>query len=116
VLDVFEEEDLSARAAAIGETLRSRMLSWQERWPAIGDVRGLGAMLAIEIVGDRETKTADADTASAIVEAAAERGLLLLKCGIYSNCIRVLAPLVISDPELDEALEVWEQALDASFA
>jgi 4-aminobutyrate aminotransferase/(S)-3-amino-2-methylpropionate transaminase len=116
VLDVFEEEDLSARAAAIGETIRSRMLAWQERWDAIGDVRGLGAMLAIELVRDRTTKEPDADVATAVVEAAAERGLLLLKSGIYSNCIRVLTPLVISDAELDEALGVWEQALDASLA
>ncbi|MGZ4308609.1 MAG: 4-aminobutyrate--2-oxoglutarate transaminase [Gaiellaceae bacterium] len=116
VLDVFEEEGLSARAAAIGETIRSRMLSWQERWDAIGDVRGLGAMLAIELVADRGTKEPAAELASEIVEAAAERGLLLLKSGIYSNCIRVLTPLLISDAELDEALEVWEQALDASLA
>jgi 4-aminobutyrate aminotransferase / (S)-3-amino-2-methylpropionate transaminase / 5-aminovalerate transaminase len=116
VLDVFEEEDLTARAATIGETIRSRMLAWQERWDAIGDVRGLGAMLAIELVRDRATKEPDADTASAVVEAAAERGLLLLKSGIYSNCIRVLTPLVITDAELDEALGVWEQALDASLA
>jgi 4-aminobutyrate aminotransferase/(S)-3-amino-2-methylpropionate transaminase len=116
VLDVFEEEDLSARAAAIGETIRARMLSWQERWDGIGDVRGLGAMLAIELVADRGTKEPAADVASAVVEAAAERGLLLLKSGIYSNCIRVLTPLVISDAELDEALDVWEQALDASLA
>jgi 4-aminobutyrate aminotransferase/(S)-3-amino-2-methylpropionate transaminase len=116
VLDVFEEENLSARAAAIGETIRARMLSWQERWDAIGDVRGLGAMLAIELVADRGTKEPAADLASKVVEAAAERGLLLLKAGIYSNCIRVLTPLVISDAELDEALDVWEQALDASIA
>ena len=115
VLDVFEEEDLTARAVAIGETIRSRMLAWQERWPRIGDVRGLGAMMAIELVADAETKVPDAELASAVVEAAAERGLLLLKCGIYSNCIRVLTPLVISDAELDEALGVWEQALDASL-
>ena len=115
VLDVFEEEDLSARADAIGETIRSRMLAWQERWDAIGDVRGLGAMLAIELVEDRETKAPAAELASTVVEAAAERGLLLLKCGIYSNCIRVLTPLVISDSELDEALGAWEQALDASL-
>src|SRR5438094_2154481 len=115
VLDVFEEEDLNARAAAIGETIQARMLAWQERWDAIGDVRGLGAMLAIELVEDRETKEPAAKVASAVVEAAAERGLLLLKCGIYSNCIRVLTPLVISDAELDEALEAWEQALDASL-
>src|SRR5438477_3541450 len=116
VLDVFEEEGLNDRATAIGETIRARMEAWQERWDAIGDVRGLGAMLAIELVHDRTTKEPDADTATAVVEAAAERGLLLLKSGIYSNCIRVLTPLVISDAELDEALGVWEQALDASLA
>jgi 4-aminobutyrate aminotransferase / (S)-3-amino-2-methylpropionate transaminase / 5-aminovalerate transaminase len=116
VLDVFEEEGLSDRGAAIGETIRSRMQAWQERWDAIGDVRGLGAMLAIELVHDRETKNPAPDVASAVVEAAAERGLLLLKSGIYSNCIRVLVPLVISDAELDEALGVWEQALEAVLA
>ena len=113
---VFEEEGLTERAAAIGEAIRARMTEWRERWDAIGDVRGLGAMLAIELVHDRETKDPAPEVASAIVEAAAERGLLLLKSGIYSNCIRVLSPLVITDAELDEALGVWEQALDASLA
>ena len=116
VLDVFEEEGLSERAGAIGDTIRTRMASWQERWDAVGDVRGLGAMLAIELVHDRETKDPAPEVATAVVEAAAERGLLLLKSGIYSNCIRVLCPLVVSDAELDEALDVWEQALDASLA
>jgi 4-aminobutyrate aminotransferase/(S)-3-amino-2-methylpropionate transaminase len=116
VLDVIEEEGLIARADAIGETIRGRMLGWQERWDAIGDVRGLGAMLAIELVSDRGSKTPDAEVASRIVEEAAGRGLLLLKSGIYSNCIRVLCPLVLSDAELDEALDVWEQALEASVA
>jgi 4-aminobutyrate aminotransferase/(S)-3-amino-2-methylpropionate transaminase len=92
------------------------MLAWQERWDAIGHVRGLGAMLAIELVADRETKEPAAELASRVVEAAAERGLLLLKSGIYSNCIRVLVPLVISDAELDEALGVWEQALETTLA
>ena len=91
------------------------MQSWQERWDAIGDVRGLGAMLAFELVADRKTKVPDADAASQIVEAAAERGLLLLKSGIYSNCIRVLVPLVIGDAELEEALGVWEEALEATL-
>jgi 4-aminobutyrate aminotransferase / (S)-3-amino-2-methylpropionate transaminase / 5-aminovalerate transaminase len=116
VLDVFEEEGLVERAAAIGETLRSRMLQWQERFPAIGDVRGLGMMLAIELVRDRETKEPAPELASAVTEAAAERGLLLLKSGIYSNCIRVLAPLVLTDAEVDEALGVWEDALHAALA
>jgi len=113
VLDVIEEEGVCERAAQVGETIRARMESWQERWPRIGDVRGLGAMLAIELVSDPATKGPDADTASAVVEAAAERGLLLLKSGIYANCIRVLAPLVLTDAELDEALAVWEEALDS---
>ena len=113
VLDVIEDEGVCERAAQLGETIRGRMESWHQRWPQIGDVRGLGAMLAIELVKEPASKEPDADTATAIVEAAAERGLLLLKSGIYSNCIRVLAPLILSDAELDEALAVWEEALDS---
>jgi 4-aminobutyrate aminotransferase/(S)-3-amino-2-methylpropionate transaminase len=115
VLDVIDEEDLCARAAALGETMRTRMESWQQRFPQIGDVRGLGAMLAIELVRDPDTKEPDPDTATATVEDAARNGLLLLKSGIYSNCIRVLAPLTLSDAELDEALGVWEQALETAL-
>jgi 4-aminobutyrate aminotransferase/(S)-3-amino-2-methylpropionate transaminase len=112
VLDTIEEERLSERAEAIGETLRARMESWQERFDFVGDVRGLGAMLAIEIVKDRGTKEPDADLAGAIAEGAFERGLLLLRAGIHSNCIRVLVPLVITDEQLSEALAAWEEALE----
>ncbi|HEY6068576.1 MAG TPA: 4-aminobutyrate--2-oxoglutarate transaminase [Gaiellaceae bacterium] len=111
VLDVFEEEGLVERSAEIGETIRARMEAWRGRFDAVGDVRGLGAMLAIELVHDRASKDPAPELASAVVEAAAERGLLLLKSGIYSNCIRVLVPLVISEAELEEALAVWEDAL-----
>ncbi len=111
VLDVFEEENLVERAQQIGERIRERMVSWQERVEQIGDVRGLGAMLAVEFVRDRDSKEPNPELATAVIEAAAERGLLLLKSGIYSNCIRVLCPLVLTDAELDEALEVWEDAL-----
>jgi 4-aminobutyrate aminotransferase/(S)-3-amino-2-methylpropionate transaminase len=111
VLDVIEEEGLVERSAAIGETIRARMHGWQERWTEIGDVRGLGAMLAIELVSDRETKEPASALTDAVVDAALERGLLLITCGIYGNCIRVLAPLVITDAELDEALGVWEESL-----
>ncbi|MBA3383790.1 MAG: 4-aminobutyrate--2-oxoglutarate transaminase [Actinobacteria bacterium] len=114
VLDVFEEENLVERAQQIGERIRERMVAWQERIEQIGDVRGLGAMLAIEFVRDRDSKEPNPELATAVVEAAAERGLLLLKSGIYSNCIRVLCPLVLTDAELDEALEVWEDALGAA--
>ncbi len=115
VLDVFEEEGLVERAARLGEAIRARMDSWAARWDAVGDVRGLGAMLAIELVHDRASKDPAPEVATAIVEAAAQRGLLLLKSGIYSNCIRVLVPFVISEGELDEALDVWEQALELTL-
>jgi len=113
VLDVFEDEGLVESASRIGDTIRSRMQTWQQRWDAIGDVRGLGSMLAIELVHGRSTKDPAPELASAVVETASERGLLLLKSGIYSNCIRVLVPLVISEGELDEALGVWEDSLTA---
>jgi 4-aminobutyrate aminotransferase / (S)-3-amino-2-methylpropionate transaminase / 5-aminovalerate transaminase len=112
VLDVIGEEDLCARASVLGDQLRQRMLAWQGRFPQVGDVRGLGAMLAIELVEDPGAKTPASKLASAVTEAAAKRGLLLLKSGIYSNCIRVLTPLTLSEAELDEALAVWEDALE----
>ena len=107
VLDVIEGEGLVERSAAIGETIRARMLAWQGRWPAIREVRGLGSMLAIELT--------HAEVASAVVQAALERGLLLLKAGVTGNAIRVLVPLVIGDAELDEALDAWEQALESTL-
>jgi 4-aminobutyrate aminotransferase/(S)-3-amino-2-methylpropionate transaminase len=112
VLDVIAEERLAERAEAIGETIRGRMDTWRERFDEVADVRGLGAMLAIAMVRDGKP---DADLATAVTEGAARRGLLLLKAGIYSNCIRVLVPLVISDAELDEALGVWEEALQEAL-
>jgi 4-aminobutyrate aminotransferase/(S)-3-amino-2-methylpropionate transaminase len=72
-------------------------------------------MLAVEFVQDPETKEPAADLATAVAEAAATNGLLLLKSGIYSNCIRVLAPLVLSDAEVDEALAAWEAALESAL-
>ena len=114
VLDVIEEEGLVARSAALGETMKARLESWQGRWPQIGDVRGLGGMLAIELVEEGGSDPAT-ELASEVVEQALARGLLLLKSGVAGNCIRVLVPLVISDAELDEALDVWEAALEAAL-
>jgi 4-aminobutyrate aminotransferase-like enzyme len=113
VLDVIEDEGLVERAATIGDTMRARMESWRARWPQIGDVRGLGAMLALELVDDREEPATE--LASRVVAEALQRGLLLLKAGVHGNCIRVLVPLVVSDAELDEALHAWESALDATL-
>jgi 4-aminobutyrate aminotransferase/(S)-3-amino-2-methylpropionate transaminase len=114
VLDVIDEEGLVERSAAIGESMRSRLESWQARWPQIGDVRGLGGMLAVELVQD-EDKVPATELASRVVAEAMARGLLLLKAGVAGNCIRVLVPLVVSDGELEEALDVWEAALEAAL-
>lgn len=113
VLDVFEEEELVQRAAAIGEIVRTRMLEWKARWSEVGDVRGLGAMLAIELVRDPATKMPAPELAEAVIGEALRRGLILLKAGLHGNCIRVLCPLTISDGELDEGLVVWDDALAA---
>ena len=93
--------------------MRARLETWRERWPQVGDVRGLGAMLAIELVSEGTTPAPE--LASRVIEAALARGLLLLKAGVAGNCIRVLVPLVISDAEVDEALAVWEAALESAL-
>ena len=116
VLDVFEEEQVVERSRRVGDAIRGRMLAWQERFPAIGDVRGLGAMLAIELVEDPVTKAPAPSLATRVTAEAAQRGLLLLKAGVHGNCIRVLCPLTIEDPELDEALGAWEEALESVLA
>ena len=92
------------------------MLAWQARYPQVGDVRGLGSMLALEFVRDPHTKEPAPELAARVVENATAAGLLLLTCGLYSNVIRVLVPLVITDAELTEALDVWEDALGAALA
>jgi 4-aminobutyrate aminotransferase/(S)-3-amino-2-methylpropionate transaminase len=112
VLDVIAEEGVLERAAAIGETMRARMVGWQERFDEVGDVRGLGAMLAMELVHDRVSKDPAPELVTAVCDEAFRSGLLLLSAGLYSNVIRVLVPLTISDAELEEALGVWEQALE----
>jgi 4-aminobutyrate aminotransferase/(S)-3-amino-2-methylpropionate transaminase len=113
VLDTIAEERLAERAEQVGDTIRSHMESWRERFASVAEVRGLGAMLAVEL---RKDGNPSADLATAVVEAAARRGLLMLRAGIYGNCIRVLVPLVISESELDEALGVWEEALEEAAA
>jgi 4-aminobutyrate aminotransferase/(S)-3-amino-2-methylpropionate transaminase len=113
VLDTIADERLAERAEQIGETIRGRMEAWRDRFAPVSDVRGLGAMLAIEL---RERGEPAGGLATAVVEAAARRGLLILKAGILGDCIRVLVPLVISEPELDEALGVWEEALEETLA
>ena len=113
VLDIFEEERLVERARLLGDAIRARMLDWQSRWRQIGDVRGLGAMLAIELVLDRVRKEPAPELVQDVIDAALHRGLLLLKAGVDGSSIRVLCPLTTSEAELDDGLRAWEDALAA---
>lgn len=117
MLDVIEEEQLCANAAAIGTKVLGRLQAISERqgMEAIGDVRGLGAMLAFELVKDRETREPDAELTGAIVAQAEERGLIILPCGTRSNVIRLLPPLTTSGALVDEALDVLEAAIEAAI-
>jgi 4-aminobutyrate aminotransferase/(S)-3-amino-2-methylpropionate transaminase len=116
VLDVFEAEGLVARAGAIGDQIRAALLRLQARVPQIGDVRGLGAMLAIELVRDPATKEPDADLAQRVIDNARDRGLLLLKCGPHKNVVRLLPPLTASTEEITAATEMLEAAVGAAQA
>jgi 4-aminobutyrate aminotransferase len=111
VLDEVSSESFRQRADNLGERIRAGLEKIASRVDAVGEVRGLGPMLAIELVEDRETKTPAAALTSATTAAARERGLILLSCGLYGNVIRILVPLVVSDEDLDRGLELLEEAL-----
>jgi 4-aminobutyrate aminotransferase len=110
VLEAIREPDFLARAVRLGEILRERLDAVAARHAGIGEVRGLGPMLALEL------EERSPDRAKAVVEAAFERGLLLLSCGLYGNVLRLLPPLTISDEELDEGLGLLDEALAAGLA
>ena len=112
VLDVIERDRLAERANALGERLVARLRALQARHACIGDVRGLGMMVAMELVRNRRADAPDADLAKQLVQAAGRRGLIVLSCGIYSNVIRFLAPLTIEETLLDEGLGLLEAALE----
>lgn len=111
VLDTFEQDGLLERARQLGERFRSRALAWQKRWPLIGDVRGLGAMQAIELVRSPETREPAAEETKQVVKYCYEHGVIILAAGTYSNVIRLLMPLVITDEQFDQALDVLDAAL-----
>lgn len=111
VLDLLQRDDVTGKAARLGERLRSRLVALAERCAAIGEVRGLGAMVAIELVKDRKTKEPAKELAGKLQAAALQRGLLLLTAGTYGNVIRILVPLTVEDAVLDEGLIVLERTL-----
>lgn len=111
VLNIIEERDLLERAVEIGQRVEQRFLEMRERYEVIGDVRGIGAMMGIEFVKDRETKNPAAEITSEVVKECVNNGLLVPSCGIYNNVIRLLLPLVTTDPQLEEGLDVLERSI-----
>src|SRR5690606_19635971 len=101
-LDLLREQNLPQRADQLGEQLMARFRRWKEQFDVVGDVRGLGAMAAIEFNTSGDDRTPNTTLPPRIVEEAYKRGLLLMRAGLYSSCVRTLVPLVISDEELDE--------------
>jgi 4-aminobutyrate aminotransferase / (S)-3-amino-2-methylpropionate transaminase / 5-aminovalerate transaminase len=111
VLRIVEEEGLLARAERIGAVMTSRLVDMAQRSPLIGEVRGRGAMVAMEMVEDRETKAPAKDATSRLIEECYRQGVVILKAGTYDNVIRLLPPLTIDEDLLSEGLDVLEKAL-----
>jgi 4-aminobutyrate aminotransferase / (S)-3-amino-2-methylpropionate transaminase / 5-aminovalerate transaminase len=111
VLDEMEKGTIFAQANRIGAALQARASAWKKRFPIVGDVRGVGAMWAVELVKDRATRVPAKDETSAVSKKCYERGLVTISAGTYGNIIRTLMPLVITDAELEEGLGVFEAAL-----
>jgi 4-aminobutyrate aminotransferase/(S)-3-amino-2-methylpropionate transaminase len=112
-LDLFEKTNLLQRATELGDRFQRRAREWQRRWPLVGDVRGLGGMQAIELVKSLEDKTPATDETKKITQFCYEHGLITITAGTYSNVIRVLVPLVATNEQIDEGLDVLESALAA---
>ncbi len=113
VFDIFETEDLVGRAKRLGEKLQTILHGLKEKHALIGDVRGLGPMIAIELVHDRQAKTPAADKAKELVKYCLDKNLILLACGTYGNVIRFLMPLVITDEQLDQGMQIVDNGLTA---
>jgi len=111
VLEIIEKENLCARANCLGERFRKRAAQWQSRWELIGEVRGLGAMQALELVRSRATREPADEETKHVSQYCYEHGLVTITAGSYGNVIRLLMPLVITDAQMDEALDVLEGGL-----
>jgi 4-aminobutyrate aminotransferase/(S)-3-amino-2-methylpropionate transaminase len=110
-LDQVEDPAFLARAREIGDHVMTALRAMQERHELIGDVRGMGPMIGIELVKDRATKEPAAPEAAHIVSLARERGLMLMGVGIYSNVVRILVPLVVTDEDLQTGLDILDGCL-----
>ena len=110
-LKILSDPAFLKRAVEVGETIRLTLEKWKEKYPSVGDVRGVGAMRLVEFVKDRETREPAPELTLQIIKDAVAHGLILIRAGLYSNCIRLLPPLVITDEQLTEGLGVLEAAI-----
>jgi len=111
VLDIIAKENLCARANALGERFRKRAAKWQAQWELVGEVRGLGAMQALELVRSKTTRQPADEETKQVAQYCYEHGLVMITAGSYGNVIRLLMPLVLTDAQMDEAMDVLEAAL-----
>ncbi len=111
VIELMEKEKLPARANQVGDLLMQRLRKFQHEFSCVGEVRALGAMVAMELVRNRDANAPDADLTKALVQRAAANGLVLLSCGLYANVIRLLVPLTASDAIVNEGLDIIEKSL-----
>jgi 4-aminobutyrate aminotransferase/(S)-3-amino-2-methylpropionate transaminase len=110
-IETIRKPEFLSRAVEVGKLLERRLASWRERFPIVGDVRGLGPMQLVELVRDRKTKEPAPDETLATIRRAAAKGLVLIRAGLYSNCIRLMPPLVADDALYNEGLDVLEGAM-----
>lgn len=111
-IDFLMKNNLCERAKVIGEEITNRLKNLQKKYPQIGDVRGLGAMNAIELVKDPASKMPDADLTNRILKGCHDKGLLIIKCGQYNNVVRFLVPLIATDEEVQIGLNILESVID----
>jgi 4-aminobutyrate aminotransferase/(S)-3-amino-2-methylpropionate transaminase len=113
VLDLIEKDNLCARADHLGEVFQKRAKSWQEKWELVGEVRGMGAMQALELVRSKQSREPAREETNKISQNCYENGLITITAGSYSNIIRLLMPIVITDDQMKEAMDVLEAAIAA---
>jgi 4-aminobutyrate aminotransferase / (S)-3-amino-2-methylpropionate transaminase / 5-aminovalerate transaminase len=111
VLDVFEDDNLLQHGRLLADQLRAGLLELQSRHAPIGEVRGLGFMLALEFVGARSSRDPAPEIAQAVIDGARERGLLVIKCGVHRNVVRFLCPLVAEEADIADALAILDAAI-----
>lgn len=110
-IEIMQKEDFAAKSLAIGEKCKAKFTEWKEKYECVGDVRGLGAMIGIEFVKNKETKEPATELVTNLVQYCAKHGLIIENAGTYLNCIRFLAPLVITDAQLEAGFDILEAGI-----